>query len=274
MQLLVIVSIVCTNIIVGLAVWRYFRRLEAKNIAREKALEKVHEDFTAMMIHELRTPLTTIIYSVDMMKTDLDKLPPEEAKKNLDIIKLTTDDMLSLVNQLLDVSKIEAGKFEVVKKDDDLGLLVEEKVAEFKPLADQKNLFLTTQIEPNLPRAAFDRNRLGEVVNNLLSNALKYTDHGGVSIRARVAESDSPLKPGIGIVVSVVDTGDGIKPEDQQKLFSKFEQLGKGKTGEKKGTGLGLVVAKGIVEAHGGKVWVNSIGEGQGTTFSFSLPLK
>lgn len=235
------------------------------DVSARKALEKLREEFTAMMVHELRTPLTTITYSIDMMKTDLTKMKTEDVSQNLGIIKGTTDNMLSLVNELLDVAKIEAGKFVVVKKEDDLSSMLSEKAAAFKPLAEQKHLYLTTQLDPHLPKVTFDRNRLGQVVNNLLSNALKYTDSGGVSIRAEEKDGQT--------VVSVSDTGDGIKPEDLSKLFSKFDQLGKGKTGEKGGTGLGLVVTKGIVEAHGGRIWVTSPGEGKGTTFSFSLPL-
>ncbi len=235
------------------------------DVSARKALEKLREEFTAMMVHELRTPLTTITYSIDMMKTDLPKMKTEDVSQNLGIIKGTTDNMLSLVNELLDVAKIEAGKFIVVKKEDDLAGMLNEKVQAFKALTDQKHIYLTAQIDPHLPKVSFDRNRLGQVVNNLLSNAIKYTDKGGVSIRAEGKDGQ--------VVVSVSDTGDGIKPEDLNKLFSKFEQLGKGKTGEKGGTGLGLVVTKGIVEAHGGRIWVTSPGEGKGTTFSFSLPL-
>ena len=236
------------------------------DMTAQRQLERLREEFTAMMVHELRTPLTTVIYSTDMMKSDLPKMGPQEVEQNLAIIRSTTDNMLSLVNELLDIAKMEAGKFEVTKKEDDPKQLIEEKVATFKPLTDQKHLQLIAEIDPNISHLSFDRKRIGQALDNLLSNAIKYTDKGQVIIKA--------VSQGEEVLISVSDTGDGITPEDKDKLFSKFEQLGKGKTGERGGTGLGLVVTKGIIEAHGGKIWVDSPGLGQGTTFTFSLPLK
>lgn len=236
------------------------------DITKEKNLEHLREEFTAMMVHELRTPLTTISYGVDNMMTNLPKVSKEELSSNLNVIKNTTDNMLGLVTELLDLAKIEAGKFVVVKKVGDLGKMLEEKSLAFKPLLEQKKLTLISDIDPSLNQVNFDPNRLDQVINNLLSNAIKYTDVGKINIKAVVSGSDAQI--------SITDSGDGIKKEDLPKLFSKFEQLGKGKTGEKVGTGLGLVIAKGIIEAHGGKIWAESEGEGKGTTFSFSIPLK
>lgn len=236
------------------------------DITARKALERLREEFTAMMVHELRTPLTTITYSTDMMLTDLNKLTPADVGQNLNIIKGTTDNMLSLVNELLDVAKIEAGKFTVVKSPDDMSKFLGERLLAMQPVAEKKGLKLLSDFGPNLEHVSFDRNRLGQVINNLLSNAIKYTDHGQVMLKARNHGSE--------IHISVIDSGDGIKKEDLGKLFSKFEQIGKGKTGERGGTGLGLVVTKGIVEAHGGRAWVESEGEGKGSTFSFTLPLS
>lgn len=132
-------------------------------------------------------------------------------------------------------------------------------------MATQKKLQLSLLVDPHLPSVLFDQNRLSQVLDNLISNSIKYTDQGTVTVTAAL---DGPT-----VKVEVKDTGDGIKAEDISKLFSKFEQLGKGKSGEKKGTGLGLVITKGIVEAHGGKIWVHSEGLGKGSTFGFSLPL-
>lgn len=236
------------------------------DITPEKNLEHLREEFTAMMVHELRTPLTTISYGIDNMMTNLPKISQEELSSNLNVIKNTTENMLGLVTELLDLAKIEAGKFVVVKKIGDLGKMLEEKAIAFKPLIEQKKLTLVTDIEAGLDQINFDPNRLGQVINNLLSNAIKYTDSGKISLKAVVSEQN--------VQISISDSGDGIKKEDLSKLFSKFEQLGKGKTGEKVGTGLGLVIAKGIIEAHGGKIWAESEGEGKGTTFTFSIPLK
>ncbi len=237
-----------------------------RDMTAQKALERLREEFTAMMVHELRTPLTTISYGIDNVMTNLPKISKEELAGNLNIMKSTTENMLGLVTELLDMAKIEAGKFVVVKKEGDLGKMLEEKAAAFKPLIEQKKLTLVTDIAPSLNQVNFDPNRLGQVMNNLLSNAIKYTDSGKITIKAEVLGQNAQI--------SISDSGEGIKKEDLPKLFSKFEQLGKGKTGEKVGTGLGLVVTKGIIEAHGGKIWVESQGEGKGTTFSFSIPLK
>ncbi|MDO8638740.1 MAG: ATP-binding protein [Candidatus Daviesbacteria bacterium] len=237
-----------------------------RDITAQKALERLREEFTAMMVHELRTPLTTINYGVDNIMTNLLKVSKEELSDTLNIVLNTTKNMLGLVSELLDMAKIEAGKFTVVKKEGDLGKVLKEKVTAFKPLVEQKKVALVSEIGSGLDKVNFDPIRLGQVINNLLSNSIKYTDLGKIIIKAEVVGNQAQI--------SIADSGAGIAKEDLPKLFSKFEQLGKGKTGEKDGTGLGLVVTKGIIEAHGGKIWVESEGIGKGTTFSFSIPLK
>lgn len=230
-----------------------------------KKTEGQGECFTAMMIHELRTPLTTIIYSIDMLLSDINKLPPAKIEEYLCTMKSTANEMSVLINDLLDVAKIEARKFVVTRVVDDLGSLIEKKINLFKPITNQKGIWFTAELDPNLKPFPFDQKRLGEVLDNLISNALKYTDKGSVTIKTETDDNQ--------VTVSVVDTGEGIKREDFPRLFSKFEQLGKGKTGEKRGTGLGLVISKGIIEAHGGKIWAVSEGAGKGAAFSFTIPL-
>ncbi|MBI4036826.1 hypothetical protein HY385_00160 [Candidatus Daviesbacteria bacterium] len=233
------------------------------DVSKQKQLEHLKEEFTAMMVHELRTPITTIFYSVDGMLADSEKMSPSQLEQNLRIIKSTSDEMLSLVNELLDVAKIEAGKFIVNKTVGDLGQFIKDQLVVFQPQADHNKLALTSEIGEGLTKVPFDQNRIGQVMNNLLSNALKYTDAGQIKVTAKGDNGQ--------VAVTVADSGEGINPADLPKLFSKFEQLGR--DGKKVGTGLGLVVAKGIVEAHGGKIWANSQGLGKGTTFTFSLPL-
>lgn len=230
-----------------------------------KQVDRLREEFTAMMIHELRTPLTTIVYSTDMILSSLTRLSKEDLSQNITIIQSTADNMLSLVDELLDIAKIEAGKFTVVKEEENLNKLLEEKVAAFKPLTDQKKLKLVLETDPNLNSLPFDRNRMGEVIDNLLSNAIKYTDDGEIRIKSEKQDGQ--------VLISVTDSGEGIDKHDLPKLFSKFEQLGRGKTGDKVGTGLGLVVSKGIIEAHGGKIWAFSEGLSKGSTFTFTIPL-
>ena len=245
------------------------------DVTARKQLERLRDEFTAMMVHELRTPLTTISYSTDMMLSDIGKMTSEQVGESIKIVQSTASHMLELVNELLDVAKIEAGKFQIVKKEDNLASLVSDTVAMIKPMADQKHLQIVLSVAPDLPTISFDRRRIGQVLNNLLSNAIKYTETGQIEILAHSTHSTGSGQAGSGqVVVSVKDSGEGIPAEDLPKLFSKFEQLGKGETGEKGGTGLGLVVAKGIVEAHGGKIRAESEGPGKGTTFSFTLPLN
>lgn len=237
-----------------------------RDITLQRHLDRVHQEFTAMMIHELRTPLTTISYSTHMLLNDLNKLSTQDLSSQIELIQSTSSRLLGLVNDLLDVSKIESGKFQIVRQNQDFKTVVEEKIAVFKPLVEQKNLELESNIDPGLQSFSFDSNRVGQVLDNLISNALKYTKQGKVSIHVHNNSGE--------IVTDVIDTGDGISPEDLPKLFSKFQQFGKGKTGDVKGTGLGLVVAKGIIEAHGGKMWAKSDGLGKGSTFSFSIPYQ
>lgn len=237
-----------------------------RDVTAAKELDKMRDDFTAMMVHELRTPLTTISYGISGMTSDIKTLTPEAITATLGVIKATTGEMLDLVNDLLDAAKIESGKFEITKKEDDLAALINEKIAMFKNMTNQKGLKLIPIVPGQLPKLEFDRRRIGQALDNMISNAIKYTEKGSITVTVEIKDDQ--------VLVSVIDTGDGMQKEDIPKLFNKFEQFGKGKSGERKGTGLGLVVAKGIVEAHGGKIWGNSEGLGKGSIFAFTLPLK
>lgn len=236
------------------------------DVTEQYEIERMRDEFTAMVIHELRTPLTTISYGTEEIMMGKGKLSTSDLAKSLEIIKSTTGEMLDLVNDLLDVAKIESGKFQIVKEKGGIKKLIEEQVDILRPLAENKKIQLLTQISANIPEFEFDRKRIGQALGNLVSNAIKYTDQGFVKVLA--GQTDNHL------MVSVVDTGDGMKQEDIVKLFSKFEQLGKGKSGQKGGSGLGLIIAKGIIESHGGKIWGTSKGLGKGSTFTFSLPLE
>jgi signal transduction histidine kinase len=173
--------------------------------------------------------------------------------------------MLELVNDLLDVAKIEAGKFEINKQDYDLVGIIKDAIQVFMPQAQMKHLALNI-ITPEVLKVQCDKVRIGQVLNNLISNAIKYTDSGQVDIGAEVQTAKSR------VVVSIKDSGVGVSREDLAQLFSKFKQL-KSADNARKGTGLGLVVSKGIVEAHGGQIWAESAGENMGTTFYFSIPM-
>lgn len=230
----------------------------------ERKAEKMREDFTAMMVHELRAPLTTVHGASDTLLKDYAVMKKEDIETSLRLILNSSANMLSLVNDLLDVAKLESGKFDVIKEEADLRPLLRERVDLFRPLAKEKGLLLELIIPENLPRLSFDVVRLGHVLNNLIANAIKFTKVGSVSVSAKLGEGE--------VVVAVKDTGVGIPPEEIPQLFSKYKQLKQASLEEPRGTGLGLVIVKGIVEAHGGRTWVKSRVD-EGSAFYFSLPL-
>jgi PAS domain S-box-containing protein len=237
------------------------------DITTEKSLEKLRQEFTAMMVHELRAPLTAVRWSSESLKklAETNKLEPVKAKETAYTIETASTNMLELVNDLLDVAKIEAGKFEINKQDYDLVGIIKDAIQVFMPQAQMKHLALNI-ITPEVLKVQCDKVRIGQVLNNLISNAIKYTDSGQVDIGAEVQTAKSR------VVVSIKDSGVGVSREDLAQLFSKFKQL-KSADNARKGTGLGLVVSKGIVEAHGGQIWAESAGENMGTTFYFSIPM-
>ena len=263
------------------------------DVTHERELEKMREDFTSMMVHELRSPLTGIRSIAGLLKNDRVKNEAQKYQEFVDLIASNSSAMLDLVNDLLDVAKLESGKFEVFKRPTDLRLLIQKRLESFGSLAQENKLTLEAKVLPEVPQTLpADDNKISQVLNNLLSNALKFTPAGGkITVGAFVCQEFQDLPqaaaqrdlgwqglrsgavcPITAVVVSVSDTGMGISPSEISKLFNKFQQLSAASKTEKKGTGLGLVVVKGIVEAHGGEVGVFSE-EGRGTTFYFTLPL-
>lgn len=222
------------------------------------------EDSTAMLVHELRAPLSMVHGVSDTLLKDYAVMKKEAIEASLHLIYDSSAKMLDLVSDLLDAAKLEAGKFEIVKEDADLRSLLQERVDFFRPLAREKNLILTLDVPEVLPKLRFDQARLGRVIDNLIANAVRFTPKGQVSVTAEVGDGE--------VIVAVRDTGCGIAPEDLPQLFSKYKQLKQGSANVQQGTGLGLTIVKGVVAAHGGRVWVKSK-VGEGSTFYFSLPL-
>ena len=241
------------------------------DITDAKNLERLRQDFTAMMVHELRAPLTSIKSTVEMIPADTTKVSSADLAKYLATIDSTSQTMLELVNDLLDVAKLEAGKFDVICDVGDIGEVISERVESFRPIALEKNLKINVNIEANLVRAWFDKVRIKQVLNNLLSNSIKYTDSGEITVSAKNEVVNGHT---IDILVSVADTGIGIESDQIERLFSKFGQLESGRTkAGLKSSGLGLYITKKIVDASGGKIWVESQGVGSGSTFYFTIPL-
>jgi signal transduction histidine kinase len=241
------------------------------DITTEKSLEKLRQEFTAMMVHELRAPLTAVRWSSESLIKNLTaaqapSADPAKVKDTVITIETASNNMLELVNDLLDVAKIEAGKFELNAQTYDLVEVIKEQAKIFAQQAGLKHLPINVTAPP-VCRLKFDRVRVAQVLGNLISNAIKYTDAGQIDINlAEDAENNQ-------VVVAIKDSGVGVSREDLSQLFSKFKQL-KSVDRSRKGTGLGLVVSKGIVEAHGGRIWAESPGENLGATFYFSLPIS
>jgi signal transduction histidine kinase len=232
------------------------------DITAEKNLKSLRDQFEVMMIHELRSPLTNIRTTSDNLLREPQQLNGK-IQQVIQIIRGQTSDMLELVNDLLDVSKLEAGKFDISKQATDLNQLIHQVVEQHQTMANERSLELKISIPDDLGHVQIDGFRIRQALNNLITNALKFTETGSITIEAK-------RNPG-EITVSVIDTGVGISETDQPKLFNKFEQLSID-TEIRRGTGLGLVIAKGIVQAHNGLIGVESK-IGKGSRFWFTLPI-
>ncbi len=253
-------------------------QLDAQNeelVARQQELvEKTREveranqlksEFLANMSHELRTPLNVIIGFSQLM---LDGVPGKINKKQrqcLEDILSSGQHLLNLINEVLDLSKIESGKMELRLRNISLRNVIESLRSTMMPMLTQRKQSLDVELEKGLPSVHVDEARLRQVFLNLLSNASKVTPDGG-KLEVKTAREDDWCQ------VSVVDNGIGIKKEDQERMFEPFCQLDNPLTKEKSGTGLGLTLARQIVEQHGGQIWVESE-YGKGSRFTFTLPL-
>ncbi len=241
------------------------RALAELAVAKERAeaADKLKSSFLATMSHELRTPLNSIIGFTGIILRERVGPLNEEQKKQLNMVRRSSQHLLSLINDVLDISKIEAGQLKVARESVDLRPLIEKAVQSTRPLADAKGIELGLEIAAGAPVAAGDARRVEQVLLNLLSNAIKFTEKGAVRISCD-AEEDR-------IVVRVIDTGIGIKAEDLGAIFQSFRQIDSGLSRKHEGTGLGLSISKKIVELMGGRIWVTSTA-GSGSTFAFWLP--
>jgi len=243
---------------------RLFREIEEKSRQLEVASQHKSE-FLANMSHELRTPLNAIIgfseVLTDRMFGDLN----EKQEEYLKDIYASGTHLLSLINDILDLSKIEAGRMELELTDFDLPTALDNALMLVRERAQRRSLTLHKDVDAGVGQIQADERKIRQVVLNLLSNAIKFTPDGG-----RIELAAVP-KDGL-VEVSVSDTGIGIAPEDQEKVFEEFRQVG---TAEKKaeGTGLGLTLCRKFIELHGGKIWVKSQ-VGVGSTFTFTIPVR
>jgi len=233
----------------------------------EEELRKVIEiksNFTSMVSHELRTPLAAIKEGISIVLDGTSGGINKEQQEFLDIAKRNVDRLGRVINDILDFQKLDSGKMLFNIQPNDINSAVKEVREAMFTVAGQKGLDFILELDESLPQAQFDRDRIMQVLTNLVNNAVKFTEKG--SIRIQTAKEDNFIK------VSVKDTGIGIKVEDIPRIFTRFEQLDTGMTRKTGGTGLGLSISKEIVEKHNGKIWVDSKSN-QGTIFNFTLPI-
>jgi two-component system, NtrC family, sensor histidine kinase GlrK len=231
---------------------------------RLKVVDKMKSDFFAMMSHELRTPLTSIKEGTALLQEGIAGTITDKQKRLLSIIAAESRRLIELVNSLLDLSKMEGGMMTYSFEKGAVVPLIERVMVEMVPLFEAKKISLSKAVEDQLPLVKIDRERILQVLRNLLGNAVKFTpDQGQVRISARPIDR--------GVEVSVSDTGPGIRPEDLDTIFNKFQQVAPTGSYKIKGTGLGLAIAKHIITSHGGKIWAES-NPAKGSTFLFVLP--
>ena len=242
---------------------RLFDEIQEKSRQLEEA-SKHKSQFLANMSHELRTPLNAILGYTELIADGVYGETPEKVQTTIQRIITNGKHLLGLINDVLDLSKIEAGQLTLSLADYSMKDVVHAVYGAVEPLAAGKKLDFKVEIAPDLPTGHGDERRLTQVLLNLVGNAIKFTDEGGVTIKAG-------LKDGM-FSVAVVDTGPGISEADKPKLFQEFQQADSSTTKKKGGTGLGLAISKRIIEMHGGTVALQSR-VGEGSTFSFNVPV-
>ncbi len=229
-------------------------------------LEQMKTQFVSMVSHELRTPLTSIKGSLGLILAGAAGEIPPQAKTFLEIAAQSTERLIRIVNDLLDLSKMEAGKIQLRPERLSPRKIVEECITELKSFADQREVTVENQVPENLPDIYADRDRIKQAIINLMSNAIKFSPKGEkVIVGGEVCDDRF-------VCLWVKDNGPGISPEDQEKIFDKFVQVRKKAVSPTEGTGLGLPITKQIVEMHGGRIWVESE-VGKGSTFFFTVPI-
>ncbi len=249
-----------------------FSQLRATNDQLEVAnqhlqeLDRAKSEFVSIASHQLRTPMTGIMGYLSMMtQGDFGKIKPEHQKILTDLLS-ESQRMIRLINQFLNVSKIEAGKFTYTKILVQLEDLVVREIKETTKAATDKGLKIVNKLPKKpLPKVMVDADKLQDVILNLIDNAIKYTDKGTITVGAELVDNNMHFW--------VKDTGIGIKPQDATELFSKFVRGSGIAQIHPDGSGLGLFIAKSIIDAHGGRIWAESAGEGKGSTFQFTIPL-
>ena len=244
-----------------------------------KDMDKMKSDFLSTVSHELQTPLTSIIGFAEMVKRKFEgsivkELNPTSEKNNIAVVKIRRniniilsegERLSSLINDLLDISRMEAGKIRLNMREIDIEEIITQVITLTNPIIRDKSVQVILNIRETLPKIMADKDKLIQVIINLISNAIKFTEEGCIVCTARQVQEN--------IIVSISDTGVGIREEDKKYIFEKFSQACDPITNKTKGTGLGLAICKYIIEEHCGEIWVESEVE-KGTDISFSIPIS
>lgn len=244
----------------------YILHIIIKDISEKKNVEQMKQDLTAMIVHDLKNPLSSIMMSVDFFTAFPDQEIDDTQKQNLDLIRFNSEMLLQMINDMLDIQKIESGNLKLKKAEENIYSLINEAITQLNFIRRAAGVEISYDFEDNLPPLNLDRELILRVITNILSNAIKFTpSHGWIKIRLKEASSD-------WVQASISDSGEGIPPEYLDRIFDKFIQVETRRSGHKLSTGLGLTFCKMAVEAHGGKIWAESK-LGTGSTFHFTLPV-
>jgi signal transduction histidine kinase len=259
-----LLQIFASNAAVAIENARLFREIEDKG--RQLEIASRHKSqFLANMSHELRTPLNAVLGYVELILDDIFEPVPPMIRDTLERTRTNAIHLLGLINQVLDLSKIEAGQLSLSLGEYSMGELVHAALSSLRSLAAEKKLAIKALVAVDLPNGKADERRITQVLLNLIGNAIKFTDAGEVTVEATEADG--------WFLVSVSDTGPGIAATDQTRIFEEFQQADSSSTRKKGGTGLGLSIARRIVALHGGRIWVEST-PGYGSTFRFTVPVR
>lgn len=249
-----------------------------RDVTVEREVDRMKTDFLNTVSHELRTPLTSVLGFAEMIQEKLEDVifpvTVQEDRKvkrsviavsnNIEIIISEAERLTSLINDVLDIAKMESGRVDWNIQPVDPQVILDRAIAATSSLIERNHLQFIKNIDPHLPVIEVDRDRIIQVIINLISNSVKFTEQGTITCEAKVVDDH--------LMIAIIDTGIGIAPEDQDKVFERFKQVGDILTNKPKGTGLGLPICKQIIEYHGGKIWVEST-LNQGSKFSCLLPL-
>ncbi len=264
--LTVTIPTISAALLAGTLAERLKTTAEHLQTANERLLESedLRDNLTHMIIHDLRNPITAVMGGLDLLRMMLSGAINEDQLRLLETSRRSSEKLLNLVNDILDINKMEAGKLKLSVHPVDINQMLEENADAVRVLTELEGQYLYLDLSTSLPEVICERRLISRVVGNLLSNAIKHTPDGGsITISSRVQDDDH-------IAISVADTGYGIPVEYREHLFEKFSQA---KGEEQRGTGLGLTFCRMTVEAHGGEIWVESE-VNKGSTFTFTLPIK